>query len=218
MSTGVIDDAPDAPDAPRRAYDNTHRLELAAETRDRIVEAGVELRKAGPLRDWQGLTVRAVAEAAGVNERTIYRHFKNERGLRDAVMHRIEQEAGIDLDAMELGNVAELTRRTLTHVATFPTAPRPKLDPTLSEASRRLHEALVAAVAKHNPGSSAAQQTAAAALLDVLWSPAAFERLVGDWGFESDRAIHSLTWAVETFADAIGKGHLPGEEMSLLPE
>jgi len=200
------------PGGPRRDYDNTRRREQAAETRGRIVDAGCALHREGPLRDWRGITVRAVAERAGVNERTIYRHFQNERGLRDAVMHHIEAEAGIDLERLDLDDLADLTRRLLAHVATFPRPDRPPLDPTLSEASRRQHDALVKAVAERTAGWSRPDQTNAAAVLDVLWSAAAYERLVGDWGFDSDRAIVSLVWAVEALSRTIPAGSMPSRE------
>ena len=44
--------------------------------------------------DWRDLTFRSVAERAGVGERTVYRHFPTERHLHDAVMERLESEAG----------------------------------------------------------------------------------------------------------------------------
>jgi len=31
------------------------------------------------IRDWRAITVRGVAEQAGVNERTVYRYFGDER-------------------------------------------------------------------------------------------------------------------------------------------
>ena len=46
---------------PRR-YDNTLRQQLAAETRERIIAAGSAILHRAPVRSWQGLTVRAVAE------------------------------------------------------------------------------------------------------------------------------------------------------------
>ncbi len=98
------------------------------------------------VRDWRGLTIRAVAEEAGVNERTVYRHFGNEQGLHDAVMHRLEEEAGIDLEGMRLDDVADVTARIFEHVSSYPTDAPPPLDPTLAEAKRRQHEALLAAV------------------------------------------------------------------------
>ncbi|HEY6471863.1 MAG TPA: helix-turn-helix domain-containing protein, partial [Acidimicrobiales bacterium] len=81
---------------PRR-YDSPVRRQQALETRERIVEAGCKILRKSSIRDWHALTIRGVAEVAGVNERTVYRYFGNERGLRGAVMHRLEQTAGIDL-------------------------------------------------------------------------------------------------------------------------
>ena len=130
-----------------RPYDGTLRRERAAETRERILDAGSELLHRTSVRDWKKLTVRAVAERAGVNERTVYRYFGSERGLRDAVMHRNEQEAGIDLDGMQLEDIATVAAQIFDHVAQYPREPRPPLDPTLVEAKDRQHEALLGAVA-----------------------------------------------------------------------
>src|SRR5579872_878526 len=97
----------------RRRYDNTLRRERAGQTRDRIVAAGAELLHRSSIRDWQGLTIRAVAERAGVNERTVFRHFANERALRDAVMHRLEERAGIDLTHLELDDIGDVAASIL---------------------------------------------------------------------------------------------------------
>ena len=72
--------------ANRRTYDNRARQEKAAQTRERIVAAGSELVHAFDTWNWRDLTFKAVAERAGVGERTVYRHFPTERHLHDAVM------------------------------------------------------------------------------------------------------------------------------------
>ena len=200
--------ASDEPSA-RRPYDNTLRREKAAATRERIVAAGAELLRNSPVRDWRDLTIRAVAEQAGVNERTIYRHFEHERGLRDAVMHRLEQEAGIDLASMQLENIAEVTAHILDQVSEFPMDARPVLDPTLSDANRRQRSALLAAVQAHTESWSAEDQATAAAAFDVLWSVAAYERLVADWSFDHKEAVHTLTWVMALVEDAIRRGERP---------
>ena len=141
------------------------------------------------MRDWRALTIRGVAEQAGVNERTVYRYFGNERGLRDAVMQRLEQEAGIDLDGMELGDVADMAARIFTHVSSYPLRPKPPLDPTLADANLRQRSALFAALAESTARWSEMERHAVAALLDVLWSVATYERLVSDWEMDSDEAI-----------------------------
>jgi AcrR family transcriptional regulator len=195
---------------PRR-YDNTRRRAQAAGTRERIIAAGSEILHRSPVRDWQGLTVRAVADQAGVNERTVYRHFENERRLRDAVMRRLEEEAGIDLSAMALEDVAVVAARISDHVASFPPDTPGALDPTLSDANLRQHEALTRAVAERTGEWSAADQQTAAAILDVLWSVGALERLVGSWQLGHDQAVAGITWTIGLVERAVREGDRPSQ-------
>jgi AcrR family transcriptional regulator len=185
-----------AADPVRRSYDSTLRRQRAAETRARIIAAGSELLHGSSVRDWHGLTIRAVAEKAGVNERTVYRHFVNEQGLRDAVMQQFEDEAGIDLRGMQLEDVADVTARIFAHVSSYPPDARQPLDPTLLHAKRRQHEALLAAVAARAGDWSPADRTAAAAVLDVLWSVASYERMVVDWQMDPAAATRGISWVI----------------------
>jgi AcrR family transcriptional regulator len=64
--------------ATKRAYRKRRRAEQEAETRRRITEAAVDLHGSiGPART----TVSGVAERAGVQRATVYRHFPDERSL-----------------------------------------------------------------------------------------------------------------------------------------
>ena len=183
----------------RAAYDGTLRREQAAATRERILDAGSELLHRTSVRDWKKLTVRAVAERAGVNERTVYRYFGSERGLHDAVLHRNREEAGIELEGMRLEDVATVAARILDHVAQYPREPPPALDPTLHGgqgpaapgAARRRG---VRGRATHRT----AQQVTVAAVLDALWSVASYERLVDGWSIDhaerSARSPGSSDW------------------------
>ncbi len=130
----------------RRRYDSPVRRQQTAETRERIVAAGAELLHGFPVWNWRALTVRSVAARAGVNERTVYRYFTNERELRDAVMARFEGESGIALDGLRLDDVAEHTARVLEYVASFPLESRTPDDATLRTAHRRQRDVLIAAV------------------------------------------------------------------------
>lgn len=188
---------------PRRSYDSSLRRQRAAETRERIVDAGSALLRGSSVRDWQGLTIRAVAERAGVNERTVYRHFTNEQGLHDAVMHRLEAEAGIELQGMRLEDIADVTARIFEHIATFPTDTRPPLDPTLLEAKQRQHEALLSAVAAQSASWPAADRTVVAAIFDILWSVAGYERLVVDWEVDPADATRGICWVIGLLRQAI---------------
>lgn len=64
--------------APKRRYRKRRRAELEDQTRLRITEAAVELHgSVGPART----TMSAVAERAGVQRATLYRHFPDESAL-----------------------------------------------------------------------------------------------------------------------------------------
>ena len=64
-----------------RKYQQRRRAEQQEETRHRIIRAAVELHEAvGPART----TFSAIAERAGVQRNTLYRHFADERSLLQA--------------------------------------------------------------------------------------------------------------------------------------
>lgn len=193
----------------RRRYDNTLRRERATQTRDRIIAAGTELLRGSSIRDWRALTIRAVAERAGVNERTVFRHFANERALRDAVMHRLEQQAGVDLTQLQLDGIGDATARIFRHVAAYPLDPRPELDPTLAEANRRQHQALLNAVERQAAGWPVADRMLAAAVFDVLWAVSSYERLAVDWHLDGEEAIRAITWVAGLLHQAISEGRRP---------
>lgn len=193
----------------RRRYESPLRQQRASETRDRIVTAGCEILQGASIRDWGALTMRAVAERAGVNERTVYRHFTNERGLRDAVMHRVEEQAGIDLASLRLEDITGVAERIFATVATHPLSPRPPLDPTLTEASHRQRAALLRALGPHTEAWTDADRTTAAAMFDVLWGVAPYERLVADWGLDSYQAVAGITWVIGLIEEAVREGRRP---------
>lgn len=193
-----------------RPYDGARRREQAAETVERIVAAGVDVLRGSSIRDWRALTVRAVAEQAEVSERTVYRQFGDQRGLRDAVMHRMEEEAGVDLAGLRLEDIAGHATRVFAHVASYPLEPRPALDPTLTDANQRQRQALLTAVIEATPDWSAKERAVAAATLDVLWSMASYERLVADWNLDGEQAISAADWVIGLVEHAIRTGHRPG--------
>jgi AcrR family transcriptional regulator len=193
----------------RRPYDTTLRRERAAETRERIVLAGCELLRKSSIRDWRALTIRAVAERAGVNERTVYRYFGTERGLRDAVMHRQEEDAGIELAGLQLMNIAEVTARLFDHLSSYPLERHTPLDPTLVDANQRRQDSLLEAVAAQSPAWDESDRKVAAAAFDVLWSVSSYERLVVDWDLSQEQAVAGTAWVINLVVDGIQRGHRP---------
>ncbi|MDZ7673988.1 MAG: helix-turn-helix domain-containing protein [Acidimicrobiales bacterium] len=196
--------------ASRRSYDSTLRQQQAAETRERIVTAGSELVHGTSIRDWHNVTIRAVAERAGVSERTVYRHFTNERGLRDAVMGRLEQEAGVDLESLAFDDIGKVAARVLEYVAaTYTTEPREHLDPTLDEVDERRRESLRRAVADRVADWPERDRTIVAATLDLLWSLRSYEHLHLDWQLDGDDAIAGIGWVIALVEQAVRDGQRP---------
>ena len=67
--------------SPKRKYELKKRAEQVADTRRRITEAAIDLHgSVGPART----TLSAVADRAGVERRTLYRHFPTEADLFQA--------------------------------------------------------------------------------------------------------------------------------------
>jgi AcrR family transcriptional regulator len=192
----------------RRRYDSPVRRQQVADTRDRIVAAGSELVHALPSWDWRELTFSAVAQRAGVGERTVYRHFPTDRHLRDAVMQRLEEEADVVYEGLTLDDLPAVTTRVFASLHAFAvqgatTAPD---DPTFVHADVRRKEALREAVATGAPHWSAAQQETAAALLDVVWNLPSYERLVSGWQFDADRATAALLWLIDRIVASVEGG------------
>ncbi|MDA4109894.1 TetR/AcrR family transcriptional regulator [Mycolicibacterium holsaticum] len=198
----------DSSTAPRRRYDNRARMQKAAQTRERIVAAGSELVHEFDSWDWRGLTFRAVAARAGVGERTVYRHFPTERHLHDAVMARLEAEAGVSYQDVDLDNLGAVTARVFASLQRFAvreSVPTPN-DSAFVSSDQRRREALLRAVATARPDLAHAQRHTMAGLLDVLWSPASYERLVSGWGLGGEDATRAIEWLMSQVVRAIEHG------------
>jgi len=90
-----------------RPYTLKKRAEQQAETRQRIVEAMVALhREVGPART----TISAIAERAGVERLTVYRHFTDETTMFQACSAHFATEVAPP-DPASWANVAEPAER-----------------------------------------------------------------------------------------------------------
>jgi AcrR family transcriptional regulator len=177
-----------------RRYDSTLRRERATQTRDRIVDAGAELVHGLSSWDWRTITIRAVAERAGVHERTVYRHFATEDILRSAVVARLEQEAGLSPDDLTVEGLAEHVTKLFRYLATFASSTEPRLDPSLAAEDVRRREGLLAAVNEVVPDWDDHDQAVVAALVDVLTGVPAYRRFVSGWNLDPADAAGAVNW------------------------
>jgi AcrR family transcriptional regulator len=196
----------------RRRYDSPLRRQRAAETRERIVSAGATLVRSFTAWDWKELTFRAVAQSAGVSESSVYRHFTNERELRDAVMQRLAEQAGVTYEGVTLDEVADVTGRVFAAMSGFAVSSWTQQvdDPTLTSIDQARGQALRDAVEAAAPHRSAQQRDAAAGILDVLWSPVSFERLVVQWRMDPEQATAVIRWAIGLVVDSVHNAAVPG--------
>lgn len=68
------------------------RQQYAAQTRTRILDAAIAQVQAGAI---ESVTIAQVAQAAGVTERTVYRHFATRDALLTAVWPRMQARIGM---------------------------------------------------------------------------------------------------------------------------
>ncbi|MGA3147640.1 MAG: TetR/AcrR family transcriptional regulator, partial [Acidimicrobiales bacterium] len=95
------------------------------------------------------------------------------------------------------------------HVSQYPSEPRPPLEPTLVDAKDRQREALLGAIAARATQWTDEDRTMAAAMFDVLWSVASYERLVVDWQIDHERAVQGLSWVIGLVEQAVRDGRGP---------
>lgn len=169
----------------------------------------MSLAHATPRWDWRDLTVRAVAKEAGVNERTVYRHFSSERDLHDAVMHQLEAESGAPLEDLDLNSFPELTEKVFSYLASFvPKEPR-MADQAFADVHERRRDALLRAVTAEVGDWPEEDRRITAALLDSLWSLATYDRLTNSWHLDPDQASRAVAAITRLVVDAVGAGRRP---------
>lgn len=181
----------------------------ALESRERILAAAAELLYGNPIWNRAALTVPAVAAHAGLTERTIYRHFGSERGLRDAVMEHMLRQANSTLEGLSLDNLSDMARRLLEHSSTYPVSARTEQDPSVVKRNQRRRRLLLDATRPYTRAWSTADRRVAAAMLDVQWASVNYERLILEWGLPRKDAVRGITWVLGLIEAAIRDGDRP---------
>ncbi|CAM3267826.1 TetR/AcrR family transcriptional regulator [Nocardioides dubius] len=173
-----------------RKYDNSRRQSRG---RERILEAALELARSSGNWNWSDITFKVVAERAEVSERTVYRHFPAQRDLHEAMMVRINEQAAISYDDMDLEQVPVVVDRLFNSLATFtPRATAQGIPPAAVIAMDRERNR---ALRRASGGDDRL-----AAVLDVLWSTDAYERLALSWRMSTQEAVDTITWAINELA------------------
>ncbi len=185
-----------------RKYEMRKRAEAQAETRRRIVEAAVDLHTTiGPART----TVSAIAERAGVQRHTYYRHFPDERELLLACSGLYMERNPLPDPAQwaEVGDPVERLRTGLGELYAYYAANEPLLSNVTRDAQ---YDAETRAIVEISMGPTmAAMQkvlakrvpASALPLVGLALQFGTWRSLVRESGLTNARAVETMVGAIE---------------------
>ncbi len=188
----------------KRAYQSPLRAQAKLETKDRILDAMVDIVTREGVH---AFSVPSVAAAAGVAHRTVYRHFATREALLDGLDDLLERRAaaaGIELP--DLSTIEDLPARV---AAVFRSCDRfrdamrayvvisvalGRRVPSFDRRTRMFADAL----ARSFPGLGRKEARATAAVLRLLVSTRAWFHLTTDHDMTTDEAARVVEWATQT--------------------
>jgi AcrR family transcriptional regulator len=171
--------------------------------RERVLHGVAELLTAG-----DDLTFAKVARAAGVPERTVYRHFPTREALLTEVFHWANRRIGFEGDLPTDGaGVVELVRRVFPGFDEIGPVVRELLIAPEGRLARLAHgderrAAALAVVDGAAPGLDATTARRAAAAVQLLTTAATWNALRDYWEMDGAEAAETAALAVELILDA----------------
>ncbi|HEU4840906.1 MAG TPA: TetR/AcrR family transcriptional regulator [Ilumatobacteraceae bacterium] len=170
----------------------------AAVVRDRVLDAVSGLVAAG-----DDVTFAKVAAAAGVPERTLYRHFPNREALIAALYEHINRRIGFDGELPTTpAAMTEMVRRVFPGfdsvapvIAELVASPEGRRARLASVADRQV--AALAVVAAARPDLDAATARRVAAVVQALGTAAMWQTLRDFWGMDGTEAAAAATTAID---------------------
>jgi AcrR family transcriptional regulator len=190
-----------------RTYTFKKRAEQQAETRQRIVEAAVELHgSVGPA----GTSFSMVAERAGVQRHTLYAHFPDERSLLMACSGLV-QERNPPPDAAPWRTIDDRSERLRTALAAIYNWYESIADLTACVLRDAEHHPLVREISelRWGPYFAAYHDVLGAkldakqrAMLNLALSFFTWRTLARDSGLKPAAVVKAMAWAVEAAKEA----------------
>lgn len=186
------------------AYHSPLRAAQAAATHERIVAASAAL-----MRQGADLTYTAVADAAGAQERTVYRHFPAKQDLEAALWDWIvEHLAHADLVARDEEQLVAAMRNSFAGFdADAPLIKAMLRSPQGLAVRRRQQSArramLEACVDSAAPGASPLARQRAAAVLQVLYSAASWDLLRDFWEMDAADAADAIELGIRSLLSGL---------------
>lgn len=188
-------------DSPR-PYKSALRDEQARQTRDRILSAAIDL-----MQTEEDASMDAIAKAAGVERRTVFRHFATREALLGAAFQWLNDRLGVVVAPGDPAALAQAIREGFASMDSLEGAVRAGLhtragrDMRLANLPRR-RAAFAASLAPITASLSPADTARIEALAHLLYSAAAWEVLKDYGGLTGAEAGETAAWALERLMSA----------------
>lgn len=202
-----------------RRYSNAWREQQAAQTRDSILDALVQV-LAGGLAD---LSMPAIAREAGLSVRTIYRHFPTKRDLLIALGEHMDRKAGYWMQPRPRSpeDLAQTVRDAYRQADTLSAQHQAAYASGFGQEVRRerdiplklqlFTDALAPMLGSLPPD----EQRHLLHLVTVLISRYTLHRFKADLGVSAEEAAETVVWALHTLTQALaGRAPVDGHGIS----
>jgi len=193
-----------------RKYQSALREEQVRDTRQRILEGAARVTFLDPRRVTHG----AVARAAGVAERTVYRHFPTVSALHDAFTkyqeRRFGRDQGEDLSLDELPASYERWPDRIENTAALDYMLSEQAEPpVLTKSRRKRYERLERALREVVPEATQTQVRQLVLVFGALLSPEVFRRGKVLLRMDPRQVVPGPAWALRALIERLRKGDAP---------
>jgi AcrR family transcriptional regulator len=198
-----------------RSYNSPVRAQQVLDTREAILEALFRLlADAGSPDD---IPMEAIARAAGVQRRTVFRHFAGKDDLLAAFWPWMNARMGAPTTPAAVEDVVDGPRRVFPLFEAHEAAMRAAIHSRTGRAMRRAtvperRAAFAAALAPALGQRPAAEARRIEALAHLLYSASAWEVLKDYGALTGEDAGEAASWALELILSAVGSGGDPADD------
>lgn len=191
----------------RRTYDSPLRAEQMDRTREKLLEAGVDLVAAAGSDE---VTVRRVAARAQISVATAYRYFPDRDSLLEGVATWINGKVTGGNAPANVDGLAAWTRLIYEQFEANDRFMRAQLNTPAGRAIRmkrqkRRNEAVLGTVKTSFPRASRDAHRRLAAVLRALVNLHTWVSLNDDWGMSGKEAGELVAWAITTLVEEARK-------------
>ena len=194
-----------------RTYQSPLREAQAALTRERILMAAKNYLER---YDIETLTLRRLADLAGVSPPTVYAHFATVDDLVAAFFQWLKPRLGLQKPLPSLGELGELPKDLFPAYETYGALLRNLMNKPSWDRQRiadrgERHGRWIAGIGDALPHLTAEQRRRGALAVSAFWTPTVWRWLIDTCGFEPKEAEQVASWAISALVDAL-KGDVSG--------